>query len=133
MGSVNIYNGVSVRFRSEVRQQVSELLRNHDYIKALPPFPIECPDSQLNALNMPIIFEEIYVENPTEYIMSVNQKETGSGMKNMYSRSISQPTSSQKGITRDTTGYNPESNEALANGRGPMYSSPVAVRSLYDF
>ncbi|XP_063712196.1 protein FAM135B-like isoform X2 [Symsagittifera roscoffensis] len=55
---------------SEMRQQVSEILRNHNYIKVLPPFPIECSESQLNAANMPIIFEEIYVENPTEYIIA---------------------------------------------------------------
>ena len=52
-------------FSSEMRQQVSDILRNDNYIKNLPPFPVECSESHLNALNMPVIFEEIYVENPS--------------------------------------------------------------------
>ncbi|XP_075254911.1 uncharacterized protein LOC142346283 [Convolutriloba macropyga] len=55
---------------SEMRQQVCEVLRNSAYIRNLPPLPIECEESQLNPDNMPIIFEEIYVENPTDYIVA---------------------------------------------------------------
>merc|ERR550532_2460339 len=55
---------------SDVRQQVSDLLRNHNYMKCLPPFPIECAESQLSAANMPIIFEEMYLEDPSGHLQA---------------------------------------------------------------
>ena len=68
---------------------MSELLRNHDYIKALPPLPIECPESQLNPSNMPVIFEENFVDNPTENVMSMTQPEQPDS--NIFSSSVSRP------------------------------------------
>ncbi|XP_038664718.1 protein FAM135B-like [Scyliorhinus canicula] len=89
---------LAVTFQEHIIQrhsQIAAAIRNSPYLTSMPPLPVECLDIDGDWSNLPIIFEDRYVESVSKandgFESGTSNKEVGSKLNHEFETHLSEP------------------------------------------